>query len=165
MIKNYLLVAWRNIVRQKDYSFINILGLAVGMGCFLLILTYIQFELSFDRFHKKSDRLFRVAIRENNQRGGEYSVTTPAIMAKVLKGNIPEIQRAGILQISTNDVVQTDTQSFLCDGIFVDENFLFMFTFPMILGNRSTALATSNSVVLSDVMAKKAFGYVDPLGK
>lgn len=158
-------MAWRNIVRQKDYSFINILGLAVGMGCFLLILTYIQFELSFDRFHKKSDRLFRVAIRENNQRGGEYSVTTPAIMAKVLKGNIPEIQRAGILQISTNDVVQTDTQSFLCDGIFVDENFLFMFTFPMILGNRSTALATSNSVVLSDVMAKKAFGYVDPIGK
>jgi len=162
---HYLKIALRKIRRQKSYSFINIAGLSVGMACFLLILTSIQFELSYDRFFSNADALYRVAIRSNAPDDAGYSITTPHILSQSLMSTIPEVTRAGIIQRSRNAVLQSQKKHFTEDGLFADESFLRMFRFDMTRGSRSEALAVPNSIVLTDALAEKIFGSEDPIGK
>ncbi len=165
LLWHYFKIAFRKIKRQKSYSFINIAGLSVGMAVFLLILTWIQFEVSYDRFHERSDTLFRVTIRSDSPDETGYTISTPQILSEALKNNIPEVERAGIIQRSRNAVFQTETESFTEDGFFADENFLRMFSFDMILRSRTEVLTEPNSIVLTDEMAEKIFGTEDPIGK
>ncbi len=162
---HYLKIALRKIKRQKSFSFINIAGLSVGMACFLLILTSIQFELSYDRFHERSDRIYRVAIRSDSPDEAGYSITTPEILSQSLKSSIPEVEQAGIIQRSRNAIFQTEAESFTEDGLFADEYFFALFSFEMFRGNRADALRSPNSVVLTEQMAEKIFGSENPLGK
>jgi putative ABC transport system permease protein len=165
LLWHYFKIALRKIRRQKSYSFINIVGLSLGMACFLLILALIQFELSYDRFHERSDKIFRVAIRSESPDETGYSISTPQILSAALKSNIPIVERAGIIQRSRNAVFQTETESFTEDGLFADENFFRVFSFDMIRRSRSEALTAPNSIVLTDEMAEKIFGTEDPIGK
>jgi len=165
LLWHYLKIAFRKIKRQKSYSFINIAGLSVGMACFLLILTSIQFELSYDRFHEKSDRIYRVAIHSDSPDEAGYSISTPEILSQSLKSSIPEVEGAGIIQRSRNAIFQTEAESFTEDGLYTDENFFALFSFEMIQGNRADALRAPNSIVLTEQMAEKIFGSENPLGK
>jgi putative ABC transport system permease protein len=135
------------------------------MACFLLILTSVQFELTFDRFHENSDRLFRVAVRSGHLGGGEYSITTPEILSSSLRTAIPEVVDAGIVQRSRNARLQTETADLTEDGLFADEHFAALFSFEWIRGRPAEALAAPNSIVLTDALAERIFGSEDPMGR
>ncbi|HDR16633.1 MAG TPA: FtsX-like permease family protein [Desulfobacteraceae bacterium] len=165
LLWSYLKVALRKINRQKSYSFINIAGLSVAMACFLLILSFIQFELSFDRFFENSDRIFRVSLREDSPEEESYSLSTPEILSKSLKTSIPEIEKTGIIQRSHDALVQAGDKHFTEDGLFADAGFFGLFSFDLVIGDRASVLGAPNSIVLSDSLAEKLFNDANPVGQ
>jgi putative ABC transport system permease protein len=166
VLRNYIIVVLRSIRRQAGYSFINIIGLAIGMACCLLITLWVFDELSFDRFHENASQLYRV---EENQfySGRVYHVTvTPYPLAPVLKEEIPEIVEATRRVYSGGQLFRYGDKSFYEDMVWaVDPSFLKMFSFPLIKGDPATALSDPSSVVLTEETARKYFGDDEPLGK
>ena len=156
----------RNILKQKFYSFINILGLMAGITATLFILLYLVNEVSYDRFHDKIDRMYRVGLRARIA-GQEVSGTwTPAPMAAALKSDIPEISDAIRLWQWTNVVIKYEDKSFTEDQIFhTDSNFFGFFSFKLLKGDPRTVLKEPNTMVLTESSAKKFFGKEDPMGK
>ena len=166
MFRNYLKVALRNILRHKGYSFINIAGLALGMACCIFLLLWVKDELSFDRFHKKADRLYRLEQEQKGPQGNFHVMVTPYPVGPVLKSDIPEIANSTrsvnlgtiLLRYGEKAVFETGVRA-------VDTSFLEMFTFPLIKGNPGSALKHPHSIVISEDITKKYFGEEDPLGK
>jgi len=164
MLKNYFKIAFRNLWKRKGYSLINILGLTIGMASAMLILLWIQNELSYDRFYKKSDRLYTMYNRDKFN--GELWAwnTTPKIMAPTIKHDYPEVEDAGRYNQITF-LTTVGEKKFNIRGAFVDSGFLNMFDFPLVSGNAATALAGNYNIVLTEKMAKKLFGNEDAMGK
>jgi putative ABC transport system permease protein len=171
MIKNYLKIAFRNLTRQKGYSFINITGLAIGMACAVLILLWVQDELSYDGFHENKDNIFRVATLFNNEGNTFYGAQTPAPVALFLKNNFPEIQKSTTVCSSwltgnSRNIIQIGEKSFYTDGlILTDPSFFDIFSFPFMRGDKNAALENPNSVILTHSIAEKYFGSEDPINK
>jgi putative ABC transport system permease protein len=166
MFKNYFKVAWRNIVRHKGYSFLNIIGLAVGMACALFILFWVQDELSFDRFHANAGTLYRVEQDQATGQGKFHVNVTPYPMGPALKAEIPEIKEATRAARPGDLLVRYGENAFFESRVFaVDQQIFQMFTFPMLKGDPATALNWPGSLVISEAMAKKYFGDIEPLGK
>jgi len=164
MLKNYLLIATRLIKKNKLFSFINIFGLAIGLATCLLILLWINDELSFDRFHDNGDRLYKV-VCSDLLANDKYAVTTPAL-APALEQEFPEVVAATRYYEPGNIVVKYgDKKSLEDDVAFVDPQFLVMFSFPLMRGNPQTALSAPFSTVLTESQAQKYFGTEDPIGK
>ena len=163
MIKNYLKIALRNILRQKGYSFINIAGLTLGLACFILIGLWVRDELSFDRFHEKKARIYRVL---NKVPSGDLIETPTYALAPTLKEEYPEVEEYSRLWPWAGSLVRYQDKRFEEQRInLVDPGFFRMFTFPFLLGDPETALADRNSIVLTEATARKYFGDDDPLGK
>lgn len=164
MFRNYVLIAIRFIKKNRLYSFINIFGLAIGLATCILILLWVRDELSFDRFHKNADQIYKIVCSDLLS-DEKYAVTTPAL-GPALKQNFPEILRISRYFEMYNLVVKVGEKKFLEDGIaFVDPFFLEMFSFPLIKGNPRTALSAPFSIVLTESQAHKYFGTGDPIGK
>jgi len=167
MIKNYLTVAVRNLLRHKACTLINIAGLSVGMACTILILLWVQYELSFDRYHENADRIYRLAthIDFGKWQGSLAVCNFPA--GPYLERHFPEVLKAVRLQrIRDNLLVQFNDKKFFENDIFIaDESVFDVFTFPMIRGNPTSALKTASDVVITENIAKKYFGRDDPIGK
>lgn len=165
MIKNYFKIAFRNLLRSKGFSFINISGLAIGMASAVLIMLWIQNELSYDRFHSNAALLYEVF--GNNVVGGEISTSmaTPEIMAPVLKHDIPELDKVSRISWAEDYLLTIGDKSLKARFILVDPDFLSMFDFPLVKGNKKTALSDPYSIVLTQQLAKKLFGKEDPIGK
>ncbi|MEO6284891.1 MAG: ABC transporter permease [Dyadobacter sp.] len=166
MIRNYFKIAWRNLVRNRAFSAINISGLAIGLASCMLISLYVLDELSFDRFHTKGDRIVRVFFKGIMQGGimNEAHVMPPT--ATTLKADYPEVEEATRLRQGGNPLILIGEKLFTDDRLaFVDSNFLNVFTFPLIQGNPKTVLLDPNSVVISETAAEKYFGKQDPIGK
>jgi len=162
MFKNYLKIALRNIKRHKGYSFINIAGLAIGMAACILILLWVQDELSYDRFHKSSDHLYRV-FAEFTYANENWAVT-PIPLAPALKKDFPEIVDAvRFRRYST--LIEKDEKKFNERGAYVDPSFLTTFDFPIRDGNVKTAFADPFSIVITETIAEKYFGTENPIGK
>lgn len=168
MFRNYLIISFRNIVRNKWFSVIKVFGLAVGMAAFLLILFYVQFELSFDRFHEKGDRIYLFTTREPWLRKDviEYTDGSPEPLAAALIEDIPEVVNATRIMkpFADKPVLQYGDHKFFEKGIYADHNFLNIFTYPLLNGDPEMALVEPNTVVISKDVAHKLFGKEDPLG-
>ena len=169
MFKNYLKTTLRNLLRSKVFSFINLLGLTIGMSVCLLILQYIQNELSYDQFYPKSDHLFRV-VRLDGTSGNNQATTSPAL-GPVMQQNFPEIadytrihHSKGIVQIKQN---QGEPKAFREEKIyFAQANFLAMMGYPMrTRGEVSKFLQAPNAVVISQQTAARYFGGGNPVGQ
>lgn len=166
MFRNYLKVTLRNVRQQKFYSFIYILGLAVGMMVALLILAYIQHELSYDRFHGKADRIYRVNLDYNYNGESGIGANTPPPVAGRLVADYPEVEAATRVYREGNTMVRYQDQAFDEEDILsVDSSFLSIFSFPLLEGDASTALIAPNSIVITSDMARKYFGEQSALGK
>ena len=160
MFKNYFKITWRNIKNSKIYSFINIMGLAVGMACCILILLWIQDELSYDKFHKNYSDIYRTIPELQNTKLS----ANPLALAAVFKEQYPEVRQ--ITRVcQRNWLLKYGDKIFNENGALVDEDFLKVFTFPLIKGTPETVLAGRESVVLTERAAARYFGTQDPIGK
>jgi putative ABC transport system permease protein len=162
MYKYLLRIIFRNLVKRKVFSLINISGLAVGMACAVLIMLWVQHECSYDRFHKNADRLYRVVF--TNAQKEFHGYYQPGPLAEYLKTNFPEI----VQTTNFSDMqwkLSYGAQGFFCIGSHVDPAFFEMFTFPLIAGNTRTVLEDPYSIVISEPLAQKMFGQSDPIGK
>ena len=174
MLKSYITIAFRNISRNKIYSAINIVGLAIGMAACFFIFLYVRFETSYDRFHKNADRLYRVPMQFLPSKSGPNATTHPSI-GPIMKANFPEVEdfaRVARPEIfmHTTTVEYTDekgSSKIFNEGSFyiADGSFLTMFSFPFAAGNPATALQAPRTIVISESIAKKYFGTTHVLDK
>jgi putative ABC transport system permease protein len=167
MIKNYLLIAFRNLIRQKAYTIINVSGLAIGFAAFILIVLHVIKEFSYDKFHKNADDIYRVCI--NGRISGDVfnvAVCAPPTGEAMVR-DMPEVLKSVRLQRMSQTVFfSTENAKFYETGmLFADSTFFDVFTFDMIQGNPETALDEPNSLVITDKMAKKYFPEGSALGK
>jgi predicted permease len=166
MILNYLKIAFRNITRHKGFSFINIIGLALGITCALLIFMWVYDELTFDRFHKQINQIYRVE-QDQFYNGEAYHVNvTPYPSGEGWKAEIPEIEDAIRFAYTGNLLLKYEEKSFFESGIVaVDSTIFSVFNFDLALGNPFSALTKPQSMVLTKEMAEKYFGTENPIGK
>lgn len=165
MLRNYLKIAWRNIVKSKLFSSINVLGLALGMACSLLIMIWVQDERRTDRFHQNDSRLFRVM--ENQHYVGVINTypSTPGILAENIVKDIPEIQLASQMLWEESVLFTVGNRFEKEKGRAVGGDFLTMFSFPLKVGDPKTALKRPDGVVITQKIADKYFKGQDPMGK
>jgi putative ABC transport system permease protein len=165
MFINYLKIAFRNLRRYQGYSFINIAGLALGMACFFLIVLYVRFELSYDRFHENHDRIYQVLNRYETEGRISWHGSSPAPLGPALVNDFPEITAAVRINGSGGIVTYRD-KSFMERGLLlVDSSFFKVFTFPLLNGNPENPFPDKNSIIITEEMAEKYFGDEDPVGK
>ena len=166
MFKNAVKVALRNMKRQKGYSLINIFGLAVGMACCILILLWVQDELSYDRYHEKADQLYRVIVKGRMSNRDINFSSSPAPLANTLVNEFPEVLEATRF-LRSRDVLVRYQDRFFNEGLilFADSNFFDVFSIPLIKGDPDKVLSLPNSVVITRAAALKYFGEEDPIGK
>ena len=165
MIKNFFKIAYRNLIRNKGFSFLNITGLAIGMASAILIILWIQNELGFDGFHVNKDRIYQVWSRAtyNGQIGTSNTIPAPA--AQAIKKDIPEVERVVRAKRVRNLLISVGEKKLTPSGGIVDTGFFQVFTYTMLKGNPKTALTDAHSIVLTQQTAQALFGNEDPIGK
>jgi len=162
MIKNYFKIAFRNIIRHKAFAAINIAGLAIGMTCSIFILLWVQNELSYDRFHKNEDEIYRITAN-----AGDFNAAVNcAGMPPELKIKIPAVKNYVRLSHPSTNVFEVGNRKFEEKNVFyADSTFLQVFSFSLIKGSPETALMRPDAVLITENMAKKYFSEENPLGK
>ncbi len=165
MLKNYLKIAFRNLWKHKVFSFLNIMGLTVGMTAFFLIFMYVKFELSYDSFHSKSDRIFRMVADLKTPSDLIHTAGPAWAVVPNVGRDFPEVE-ASVRVMGDNLLVKKDDKKFQEDKtLFVDEQFFQVFDFKLEKGNAATVLKEPLTAVLSESAAKKYFGNQDPVGQ
>lgn len=174
MIKNYFKIAWRNLMKNKIFSLINIFGLSIGLACCMLITLYILNETNYDRYHENADNIYQVGTEFKGLGNFKKLPNTPAALGEMMKQVFPEIQQTTRLMRLFNEdktLLQYSPQSdaiksfYETKGYVADSTFFRMFTYHFTEGNPATALSNPNSVVLSEDIAKKIFGNQPALNK
>jgi putative ABC transport system permease protein len=168
MIRNYFKTAIRYLIRFKGYTLINILGLAIGMACVILIMMYVKAELSYDTFHENKDRVYRINFQTTNPQTGEVNERAigPYRLADELKVDFPDL--TGIIRFAPQgrEMVEFEDQQYIEEGlVFADPEVFQMFTFPLSVGDPEKVLEDPYSLVITERVAEKYFGPEDPIGK
>ena len=166
MFKNYLKTAWRNLWKNKVFSAINIVGLAIGMAACIVIMLFVFYEKSFDNFHSKNIYRLNEVQKFEGMVASQKVALSMFPMGPTLKNEFAEIKN--FTRIRWTDKYQMtygEQRVFFSQSYFVDSTFLQMFDFKLIKGNRGTALQKPNSAVLTEEGAEKLFGKEDPIGK
>ena len=164
MLSNYFKVALRYLMRNKGYSIINILGLAIGITCCVLVMLFVRSEWSYDRFHSKADRIYRVWLQEDYEGHAFTNTLTPIPLGPTLQSNIPDIESSCRVNLF-NTLVQYGGNRFNEAISMVDSNFFQLFDFGLVEGSRQNTFPNSRSLVVSEELAKKYFGKEEPIGK
>jgi putative ABC transport system permease protein len=167
LVGNYVKLAFRSARRHKGFFSINLLGLAVGIACLILIMLYVQDELSYDRFHRDSDRIYRVVVDRINAGSKEARIQTPNALGLAMRREIPEIEQAtrimpsrGLYTLNYENItINTDA------ALMVDSTFFDVFSFSFLRGSAENAMANPRSIVLTESLARILFGDNDGLGK
>ena len=166
MFKNYLKIAYRNIIKQKTYSIINIFGLALGLTACILVGLYIYQDFNYDNYHANGENIYRVSVEIVTPNETFNVAETPALVAPTLKQNYPEIDKISRIFFAKNDLITYEKNKFYEDEIiFADEDFFKIFSYITLQGNPNTFLQKDNSVVITRKMADKYFGTENPVGK
>ena len=165
MIRNYLLVALRHLRRQKGLAAINVFGLAIGLAGALLVGLFIRQELAFDRFHAQPEQVFRVWGEEDTPQGEHLVNTiTPWVLGPTMAETLPDVAAFTRFQ-PTDGALRRGDDAFAQTLAIVDPGFLDVFSFPLVRGARSAALAQPNTIVITDEVARALFGDADPIGQ
>jgi len=165
MFKNFLKIATRNFIRRKSFTFINVLGLGIGMAASILIAMWVFHETSYDKFHDDSDRIYRVE-RDMFFQGQRHIVPiTAALYGPTLAEDMPGVKSS--MRLMDREIPMKDSKDVFQSKrvIFVDSNFFSFFSFPLIKGNPTTVLKEPNSVVLTQEEARRFFGDKNPINK
>jgi putative ABC transport system permease protein len=166
MIKNFFTVAVRNFLRQRLYSFINVFGLASGLMSALFIYLWVNDEVSKDKFHHESDKIFQIVSNIQLNDGEVLTWTiTPGPLAEDIRENIPEVQLAARTQNAGNTLIQYGENGFMERGLYADPEFFKLFSFEIIKGQPNSDTANISNISISRALAKKLFADEDPIGK
>ncbi len=166
MLRNYFKIAWRSLSRNTFSSAINVLGLAIGIAVCLVIVLFVQDELSYDRFHEKADRIVRIVFKADINGGKINEAVVMPPTAQTLKNDFAEVQEATRLRTMGMPRVMADGRFFTDDKMaYADSNFFRVFTIPFLQGDSKTVLVQPNCVVISQKLALKYFGKANPMGK
>lgn len=168
MFKNYFKIAWRSLWKNKFYSILNITGLAVGLATGIMLLLWVQNELSYDKFNKDYQNIYQLSSHFKS--GGNDNLTwngVPGPLAVFAK-NIPEVQSVVRINAQFDQILSDKNKEKIFDGntiAYADSGFFSMFSFPLLKGNKATVFPNNNSVVLTQSTAQKLFGNEDAMGK
>ena len=166
MLKNYLKIALRNLLKNKGYSIINIGGLAIGLACFLLIAIFVSNELSYDSYHEKKDTIYRVIHHRSAEDPTDTWVWGNAPIGPALKSDFPEITEKVQLSGRSDILLKYKNNAFQeGDCFYADASIFDMFSWALLAGNPKTALEAPYSIVLTETTAKKYFGNANPIGQ
>ena len=164
MLKNYFKVAFRYLSKHKGYTFINVLGLSVSIACCILIMLFVKSELSYDRFHSKSDRLYRAWLEEHYKGEIFTNTVTPVPLGPVLQANLPEAESTCRVAAMA-PLIKYNNNTFTGSVNMVDSTFFDLFDFDLKEGNRKSVFQNASSLVITEDAAKKYFGKNSPVGK
>jgi len=165
MIKNYLKIAYRNLIKNKLYSLINIGGLAVGIAVSFILLLYVYNEFNFDKFNVNKDRLYRVYWNQAGNGDISTGTTTPAPLAPELKKDFPEIEKVTRTNSSYDFLINYKEKALKVKTMAADISLLDMFTFEFIYGNKQSALTDPSTIVLTQTTSEAIFGNINPVGQ
>src|SRR5205814_52485 len=169
MIKNYLKIAWRNLLRYKGFSLINIFGLAIGITCCVLVSLFIMDETSYDRYNQDAASIYRVVKDFVNDDGSKLpNATTPPAIGAAIQKDIPEIEHVVRIMPGWGNkfYVRNGEKRFIEENVYrADSSFFDVFSFQFIRGNPKTALKDFNNIVITESTAKKYFDKEDHMGK
>lgn len=165
MFNNYLKIAWRNLWRSKGFTVINILGLTIGITCTILILLWVQDELTYDKFQKNYDNIYQVIANRdfNNQVFTDRSMALP--LADALEKDLPQIKHAVVTTYPQQNLLAYNNNKIKKEGYYVSDHFFDIFSWQFVKGNAATALKEPNSIILTEDAAKAFFGDADPINK
>ncbi len=166
MFRNYFKITWRNLIRHKGFSFINISGLAVGMACCILIMMYVAEESSYDNFHPNGDRIFRANTISSIGTNTRSYCVVPAVFGEGVAASIPEIEYATRIMGTGSVRFRYQNQEHEVSNLdFVDPAFVNIFSYEFVAGDPGTALDKPDSLIITEEIASRIFGERDPLGE
>jgi len=165
MFKNFFLTAWRNLYKNKLFTVLHVFGLALGMSLCLLYIAWLVFIFKYDNFHPNKDRIYRVTTLLQNNEENPFYASAPVDLATNLEKDITGVEK--VVRINTflgGEMINGDKKIFV-DGYFADTSFFQVFNFPLLKGDKATALSQPNSIVISETEAIKFFGTKEPMGE
>src|ERR1700759_4037241 len=164
MIKNYFKIAWRNMIRDRQFTLLNLVGLATGLACALLIYLWVSDELGYDKFFAKSDQIYQLMELRNYPGHEGISDESSGLLAKTVKTQMPEVEYASAVAPPNwfqKFTLSVGEKNIKASGQYVEKDYFNIFGFNLIKGNPNDVLKDKSSIVISEDLAKKLFGTVD----